>query len=344
MTEARAACEWLALGSFTVQQQALRDFAHAMDKWWAGTHGRPTWRRKGVNEGFRVVALRTGHVRRLNRHWGDVLVPKVGRVRFRWSRPVGEARSYRVTRDRAGRWHLAFARLPLPLERSVTGLAVGIDRGVANTLATSDGQFFSAPRMTESERARLTRLQRALARQRKGSGRRERTRLAIARLRASEADRVKDWVEKTTTALVRSHDLIAIEALPIRRMTRSARGTQANPGHHVRAKAGLNREILAQRWGLFARRLKDKAALAGVVIVEVPAAYTSQRCSAGGHVAAVNRKSQAIFRCVACGYTEHADTNAALNILAAGRAVTARGGELLSPLNREPEPRSPRAA
>jgi transposase len=151
-------------------------------------------------------------------------------------------------------------------------------------------------------------------------------------------------VEKTTTALVRDHDLIAVEALAVRNMTRSARGTPDRPGRKVKGKAGLNREILARRWGLFLRRLKDKASLAGVAVVEVPAAYTSQRCSASGHVAAESRENQATFRCVACGHTEHADTNAARNILAAGRAVTARGGEQSSPSNREPQPRGLQAA
>jgi putative transposase len=338
LTEARAACEWLASGSFTVQQQALRDFAQAMKNFWASTHGHPTWRRKGVHEGFRVVAVRPGHIRRLNRHWGEVVVPKVGRVRFRWTRPVGEARSYRVTRDRAGRWHVAFARKPLPLEREPTGAVVGIDRGLANTLATSDGRFLHAPTLAVAEQARHARLQRKMARQQKGSGRRERTKGAIARLRAREADRVKDWVEKTTTALVLNYDLIAVEALAVGSMTRSARGTVANPGRNVKAKAGLNRQILARRWGLFLSRLKDKATLAGVIVGEVPAAYTSQRCSACGHVAAESRENQATFRCVACGHSEHADTNAARNILAAGRAVTARRGELSSPSNREPQP------
>ncbi len=344
LTEARAACEWLAAGSFTVQQQALRDFAQARKNWWTGTHGRPTWRKEGVHEGFRVVAVRQGHVRRLNRNWGDVVVPKVGRVRFRWSRSVDEAKSYRVTRDRAGRWHVAFALLPSSLERGATGTAVGIDRGVANTLATSNGTFLHAPTMTNAERARHVRLQRKLARQQPRSGRHERTRLAIGRLRARETDRVKDWIEKTTTALVLDHDLIAVEALAVRNMTRAARGTVACPGRNVRAKARLNREILAGRWSLFLRRLKDKATVAGVVVVEVPAAYTSQRCSDCGQVAAESRESQATFCCVACGHTEHADTNAACNVLAAGRAVIARGGEKPSPSNREPQPRSLQAA
>jgi putative transposase len=117
-------------------------------------------------------------------------------------------------------------------------------------------------------------------------------------------------------------------------MTRSARGTLANPGRNVRQKAGLNRGIFASGWGLLARRLEDKAP--GRVEKIYPA-FTSQRCSKCGHVAADSRESQALFRCTTCGYTEHADVNAARNI-AAGHAVTARGRSPVGGrVNREPQ-------
>ncbi|WP_165644049.1 helix-turn-helix domain-containing protein, partial [Mycobacteroides abscessus] len=90
LTEARADFAWLAAGSQTVQQQALRDFAQAMRNFFAGTHRRPTWRKAGVHEGFRQVGVKPCHVQRLSRRFGQVKVPKVGWVRFRLSRPVPE--------------------------------------------------------------------------------------------------------------------------------------------------------------------------------------------------------------------------------------------------------------
>ena len=160
-------------------------------------------------------------------------MPKVGWVRFRWSRDVPrDARSFRVTRDQTGRWHVAFAVIPDPVQ---------------------------------------------------GPGTEE--------------------VEQ--------------------------------PGRNVRAKAGLNRGISRSGWGLLVRRLKDKAPGR---VEKVPAAYTSQRCSACGHVDGRSRESQARFRCTACGYACNADVNAARNI-AAGHAVKARGGDGVSrPVNREPQP------
>ena len=97
-----------------MQQQALRDFAQAMAGFFAGTHRSPTWRKAGQDEGFRVrVARQAVGCPPADWHWGEARVPKAGWVRFRWSRHVpGDVRSYRVTRDRAGRWHLAFAHIP----------------------------------------------------------------------------------------------------------------------------------------------------------------------------------------------------------------------------------------
>ena len=174
LTEARAEHGWLAQGSQMAQQQALRDFAQAMVNYFAGTHGRPTWRKEGRDEGFRIVAVKPGHIRRLSRKTGEVWIPKAGWVRFRWSRAVPVAKSYRVTCDRAGRWHIAFAAIPEPIPGPGTDEVVGIDRGVAVSAALSTGELLHCPRLRRGEDARLRRLQRKLARARRCSGRRRR--------------------------------------------------------------------------------------------------------------------------------------------------------------------------
>jgi transposase len=337
LTAARADNPWLAAGSQTVQQQALRDFARAMAGFFAGTHGRPSWRKAGRDEGFRVTGRRGRQwdVRRLNRNWGQVRVPKAGWVRFRWSRAVpADARSFRVTRDRAGRWHVAFVVMPDPVHGPGTGEAVGIDRGVTVSAALSTGETLTVPGLSSREQARLRRLQRRLARAERGSNRRGKARTALARLKARETDRRRDWCEKTSTDIARRFDVIRVEDLNIRNMTRSAKGTAEQPGRNVRAKTGLNRGISRSGWGLLVRRLEDKAPGR---VEKVPPAYTSQRCSACGHVDGRSRESQARFRCTACGYAGNADVNAARNI-AAGHAVKARRGDGASrPVNREPQ-------
>ncbi len=336
LTEARAEFAWLRAGSVTVQQQALRDFAQAMANFFGDTHRKPSWRKAGRNEGFRQVGVKPEHVQRLNRRFGKVWVPKVGWVRFRWSRaaPSG-AKSYRITRDRAHRWHVAFAVVPDPISAPGNGRTVGVDRGVVVSAALSTGELLTAPYLTPGEQKRLLRLQRHLARSARGSNRRRRIRLMIARLNAGGRNRRRDWVEKISTRLAREFDVIRVEELKVNAMTRSARGTVASPGRNVRQKTGLNRGILASGWGALVSRLTDKTASR---VEKIKAAYTSQQCSACGLVTPDNRKSQAEFQCVACGFGCNADVNAARNI-AAGRAVTARGA--LQPtggaVNREPQ-------
>jgi transposase len=316
LTQARAEQAWLAAGSQMVQQQALRDLARARTAFLDPRNParRPTWRKAGRDEGFRIVGKRGQQwdVRRLSRHVGEVRIPKAGWVRFRWSRqlPPG-VKSYRATLDRSGRWHVAFAAIPEPVPAPGNGQVAGIDRGVTVSVALSTGEMLSVPRPSQA-----------------------RVKLAIAKLKARQADLRKDWAEKTTTDLARRFDLIHVENLNITDMTRSARGTAQAPGRNVRQKAGLNQGILASGWGLLVRRLQDKAPGR---VEKVSPAYTSQRCSACGYIAAESRKSQALFACVACNFACNADVNAARNI-AAGHAVTARGGDgAARPVNREPQ-------
>jgi putative transposase len=337
LTAARAERDWLRRGSQMVQQQALRDFAQAMANFFNGTHARPGWRRAERDEGFRIVGQRgmQWDVRRLSRNVGEVRVPKVGWVRFRWSRPVpAGAKSYRVTRDRAGRWHVAFACVPDPIPAPGNQRVVGIDRGVAVSAALSTGELLHAPALSRNEAARLAMLQRRLAKAQRGSNRRTQVRLTIAKLKARETNRRKDWVEKASTDLARRFDVIRVENLKVNGMTRSAKGTIDAPGRNVRAKASLNRGILGSCWGQLVRRLEEKAPGR---VERVNPAFSSQRCFRCGRMDAKSRESQAVFACTACGYMPNADVNAARNI-AAGHAVTVRGGDgITRPVNREPQ-------
>ncbi|WP_020387448.1 RNA-guided endonuclease InsQ/TnpB family protein [Kribbella catacumbae] len=322
LTEARAMFGWLRAGSQTVQQQALRDFDQAVKNFYAGTHRRPTWRRAGLHEGFRIVGSQASRIVRLNRKWAAANVPKVGWVRFRLSRAVPDAKSYRVTRDRVGRWHLAFAVIPPPIPAPGTGEVVGVDRGITVSAALSTGELLSCPGLSARERERLKHLQRRLARCRRGSNRRRRVKAAIAKLSARAGDRRKDWVEKTSTDLARRFDVIRVEDLRIAQMTRRPRPKPDpdRPGRYLpnrrRAKAGLNRGILANGWGALVTCSEHKAAGR---VEKVNPAYTSQTCSVCRHCVPENRESQAVFRCVACGHQANADVN-----IAAGRAVSAR--------------------
>ncbi|MFJ2864279.1 RNA-guided endonuclease InsQ/TnpB family protein [Kitasatospora sp. NPDC087314] len=335
--------EWLGAGNADVQQQALKDFTKAKQARFTSGFGEPTWRRKYRHEGFRVIGTdrvpewetdgsprlnargrqvmgRSVVVQKLNRRWAQVRVPGCGWVRFRLTRPgLPSAKTFRVT-WRNGQWHVAFAVVPDPIPAPGTGGIIGIDRGVAITAALSDGRTLNCPQLTVKERAQIRKAQRRAARAPKGSDRKTDEYAEAARLRAREANRRKDWCEKTSTMLARSFDVIRFEKLNIKNMTASAKGTTAEPGRSVTQKAGLNRAILAQGWGLLRQRTEHKAPGR---VQDVPAPYTSLRCSACGWIEKESRKSQADFECVSCGFTCNADTNAATNV-AVGQAVRPR--------------------
>jgi len=168
--------------------------------------------------------------------------------------------------------------------------------------------------------ARVAGAQRSVARKRRGSARRRRAVAHLAELRRTEANIRRDRAHQVSRWLVNHYDVIVHEDLAITNMVRSARGTIAEPGANVAAKAGLNRSIHDAGWEMLLRFVTYKAEGAGRDVIAVRAAYTSQTCSACGHVAAENRQRQAVFRCQACGFVAHADTNAAVNICRAGLA------------------------
>ncbi|MGA5820235.1 RNA-guided endonuclease InsQ/TnpB family protein [Kitasatospora sp. NPDC094028] len=348
LTEARRSEEWLGSGNADVQQQALKDFAKAVSARFTSGFGEPTWRKRYRHEGFRVIGtdrvpeylpdgspklnVKTGKqvfgrsvvVQKLNRRWAQVKVPGCGWVRFKLS-PKGkgatlpDAKTFRVT-WRNGQWHAAFAVIPDPTPAPGTGEIIGIDRGVAITAALSDGRTLNCPQLTVKERAQIRKHQRRAARAPKVSEQKTAEYAKVAQLKAREANRRKDWCEKTSTDLARSYDLIRFEKLNIKSMTRSAKGTVEEPGRRVAQKSGLNRAILAQGWGLLRQRTEHKAPGR---VEDVPAPYTSLQCSQCKWIDKNSRKSQAEFECSNCGFTCNADTNAATNV-AVGQAVRPR--------------------
>lgn len=337
LTEARRDNEWLGAGNADVQQQALKDFAKAKSARFTSGFGEPSWRKRFRDEGFRVIGTdrvpehesdgspkqnaRTGRqvmgrsvvVQKVNRRWAQVKVPGCGWVRFRLTRTqLPSAKTFRVT-FRNHQWHIAFAVIPEPVEALGATEIIGVDRGVKVTAALSDGQKLNCPQLTARERSKIRKHQRRAARAPKGSDRKATEYAKVAKLKARDADRRKDWCEKVSTMLARTYGLIRFEKLNIKNMTASATGTVEEPARGVRQKAGLNRAILTQGWGLLRRRTEEKAPGR---VEDVPAPYTSLRCSACGWIEKNSRKSQAEFVCVSCGFSCNADENAAVNVAA----------------------------
>jgi putative transposase len=221
-----------------------------------------------------------------------------------------------------------------PAQHASPGTAVGVDRGVAVAVATSDGDLLDQVFTTSGEQRRAVALQRKLSRAAKRSANRTKTRDALAKVRARERRRRQDFCVKTAHMLAHNNAVVVLEKLPVRNMTRRAKpvADPAKPGQYLSngaaAKSGLSRAILSKGWYRFERALKSVSRYSGTQVVKVPAAFTSLWCSVCGHVDPKSRESQAVFRCTNClRPAEHADVNAAKNILAAGLAVTACGDD-----------------
>ena len=260
---------------------------------------------------FRCIEVGTPTPNMVRR--GAVRVKGLPTLRFRERDlpPSADLRALRLVRLPTG-WYadLAYAvvREALP---PAPASAVGIDVGVTDRLALSTGE--TVPRR-ESGHETVARLQRPLARKARGSRRRRKAVAALARVRDRERVRNRNECHRITTDLVRRFDLIAVEDLPVRSLTRSARGTVEKPGTRVAAKAGLNREVLAQTWGVILWQLAYKAEWAGRTVVNVPPAGTSQTCSRCGLRDARSRSGKT-FACAGCGWIGDADVNAARVIL-----------------------------
>ena len=265
----------------------------------------------------RTIDVSDPHSGMVSLHNGYYLIRLKGfpRLRVRSARPLplgAPLKSVRLTR-RGHRWEasLVYAVEKQPLAPSAA--AVGIDMGIRKRMTCSDGTVVAR---AQRDWQRKRRLQRSVSRGRKGSATRRKRVAALQRFDREQYIRERNACHRATSRIIRQHGLIAVEALKVKNMTRSAKGTAEQPGSNVKSKAGLNREVLAQNWSLLRSQLRYKAAWAGREYVEVDPKHTSQDCSRCG---ARNHPGRTeTYRCRACGLVEDRDVNAAKNILAAG--------------------------
>lgn len=237
-----------------------------------------------------------------------ITLPKIGAVKIKFHRPLeGKPKTLQIVLD-VDQWYAVYtcevSRQILP----VTGSSVGVDVGTTYFAVTSGGEFVENPRHLAQALTKLRGQQRSVSRRKKGSVRRKKAVRLVAKTHRKVRRQRLDFHHKVARQLVQGHDLIAHEDLRVSNMVRS----------------NLARSISDAGWTQFFGILAFKAESAGRRVVRVDPKYTSQTCWKCGHVARESRTSQSCFVCVSCGHKEHADVNAANNIL--GRACP-------SPLN-----------
>lgn len=331
---------------FHCLQQALRDVDAAFAKWRKGEAKRPRLKKRSEVNSFRFPDPKQFAVLHDSQHkgWGWLKLPKAGKVRARIHRPV-QGRFKSITVSHEGDWWYASVLVEVykagrhdtaPWSEADIG---GADVGVAQPVVENDGTLHVMPHISASEMRRKARLQKSLSRKKRGSRNRLKAKRALARFETKIARRRRDAQHKISHAMAAKHRVWAMEDCDFRAMTASACGTVEAPGRNVRQKAGLNRSILDVAPGEVRRQVGYKAAWAGGALVKVPAAYTSQECSAchrhpgdapeTTHLAN-GRVSRDLFVCPLCGFRCDADVNAARTIRWRGVYALQRDGKIVA--------------
>jgi putative transposase len=248
----------------------------------------------------------------------------IGGIKMRAHRPVrGTPKAITVRRE-GRRWWVTIRCVDVPAEPlAPTGRQVGIDLGVTVLVATSDGTLITNDRHAQRAAHRLARAQQDLATKQRGSQHRRRAVERVAAAHRGVRNRRRDTLHQLSRRLVNDHDLIVHEQLAVSNLVRRPRPRPDGAGgfapNGAAAKAGLNRCIHDAGWGQLLTMIAYKAESAGRAVIAVDPRNTSRTCAHCDHVSAGNRRG-AVFECQTCGYEAHADTNAAINILRAGRA------------------------
>lgn len=248
----------------------------------------------------------------------------VGHVKLRLHRQLRGTPKTITVRRVGRRWQVTVFCVDVPgREAPPTGQQVGVDLGITVFAGLSDGRLIDNPRYLASSAERLAKAQRVVAGRSRGSSRRRSAGERVGAIHRKVRNQRRDFLHKLSRALVDAHDLVAIEDLRISNMTRRPRPRADAIGGYepngAARKTGLNRAIHDAGWGTLIAMLTYKAEDAGRELIAVNPRDTSRTCARCAHVDRDNRRDT-VFRCVSCGHEDHADVNAAVNILRAGQA------------------------
>ncbi len=307
---------WLKETPSQLYQVVLKDLARAYKNFFEKRAAFPTFKKKSASTSF--CFPQGCELDAVNRR---IRFPKLGWLRYRKSRAVEGTIKNIIVSCVANKWYASIQserEVAQPVHPATS--IVGIDLGVLRFATLSDGTVFEPVNALGKHADTLAKHQRCLSRKTKFSSNWKKQKQKISRLHHRVAHTRCDFLHKTSTLISKNHAMIVIEDLKVKNMTKSATGTVEAPGRCVKAKSGLNKSILDQGWGEFRRQLEYKQVWRGGELLAIDPRNTSRMCPVCRHIAAENRKTQAKFECVECGFAENADLTAAINILRAGHA------------------------
>jgi putative transposase len=309
---------WLKEAPCHPLQHALKDLERAYQNFFAKRADFPRFKKKGQSDSFRYPDQKQIKLDQAN---SRIFLPKLGWLRYRNSRDVpGDVKNATVS-GKNGKWYVSIQterKVETPVHPSTS--IIGIDMGIARFATLSDGSYFAPLNSFKRQEQALVKAQRAMSRKQKFSNNWKKAKANVQKIHARIGNARRDYLHKATTTISQNHAMVCIEDLQVRNLSKSASGTTETPGKNVKAKSGLNKAILDQGWYEFRRQLDYKLEWNGGQLIAVPPRNTSRTCPCCGHVSADNRKTQAQFLCVECGFEENADVVGAINVLRAGHA------------------------
>lgn len=307
-----------------ILQQTLRNLDKAYLNFFEKRAGFPKFKKKGLHDSF---SYPQGF--KIDENNSRIYLPKIGWIRYVKHRRISGIPKNVTVSQSCGKWYVSIQTeriIAEPVHSSQS--EIGIDLGLAHFVSFSDGSWFDPVNVFKKYSRKLARLQRLLAKKVKFSSNWKKVKFRIQKLHKKIADIRHDFLHKATSAISKNHAMVVVEDLQVKNMSASASGTLEKPGRNVKSKSGLNKSILDQGWGEFVRQLEYKLRWLGGCLIRIAPQYTSQKCSQCGYISQDNRKTQAKFKCMACGFEANADHNAALNILAAGHAAMRHDGPI----------------
>ncbi|MEV4527358.1 RNA-guided endonuclease TnpB family protein [Streptosporangium sp. NPDC049304] len=301
---------WLGEVSAVVLQQALADLNTAYRNFFASLSGKrkgpkvaaPRFRSRKDN---RQAIRFTKNARFQVTAGGELRLPKIGDVNVRWSRDLpADPSSVTVIKDASGRYFASFVVETGGEQLPESAAEVGIDLGLTHFAVLSDGRKVDNPRFLRRAAKKLRKAQRDLSRKAKGSNNRTKAKAKVARAHARVTDARRDFAHKLSTSIIRENQAVAVENLSV---------------------SGLGRTRLAKSvhdagWSQFTTMLEYKAKRYGRTFTKIDRWFPSSKlCSDCGHIAESMPLNVRSWTCL-CGAVHDRDINAAINILAAGRA------------------------
>ena len=291
---------WLRDVSTECLQQALRNLDAAFTRFFREKKGFPRFKSKSRSRQSckAILSVHVGQERR------RIKLPKIGWVKYGNNRKFeGDVRSVTVSVTPSGKYHVSVLvddGKEIPEKLPVTfDTTIGIDMGIKDFAVCSNGDTYENPRHLIKAEQRLRTLQRRLSRKKKGSNRRNRAIMILARQHEKVANRRQDYLHKISTKIVRENQAIVVEDLNIKGMMRNHR---------------LSKAIGACGWSTFFNMLEYKCERQGKTFIRIGRFDPSSKMCSCGHVYKGLKLSEREWVCPSCGSVNDRDLLAACNI------------------------------